>query len=479
VNTRSKSPQLGPARRIQQEPAASPAAGAGRESSEQVISDSPRQLDQSSRLAQLRSRSPGATPSGAARALPSTDSLPDGLRTGIEALSGMDMSAIRVHRNSSRPKQLAAHAYAQGTDIHLGPGQDKHLPHEAWHVVQQMQGRVRPTLQMPGGPALNTDRSLESEADAMGSKAVRQGPRPGKAASTVGKAPAQAMVQRVKGIRPDTHVEVNDGGPTWYGQVVSVDGDNYTIRVGGMETETTVHERHVDFHPVHRAINKQGVENFLYDKDGRIQKGMSPKEEQQRLNIAKNPGQTSSVGKYVFHSTSYQNLPSILSNGIDPAKGGGPGGSCELCEEGQLKQTSIENSKNKIAVAVDRLTMGTYINQREDFASKPEQGDSARHFSVLLRFKVQERHQGFKNPKKTISSTWSKDPDDKRAWHLSNTPVLPSEIEFLSHDGWHPLVDIKNLDQMLDEQILASPMSVSQMPKGEFQRDYPGLDLVF
>lgn len=43
-----------------------------------------------------------------------------------------------------------AGAYAQGTDIHLGPGQGKHIPHEAWHVVQQKQGRVKPAMQMNG-----------------------------------------------------------------------------------------------------------------------------------------------------------------------------------------------------------------------------------------------------------------------------------------------------------------------------------------
>jgi len=50
-----------------------------------------------------------------------------------------------VHYNSDKPAQLQAHAYAQGTDIHLASGQEKHLPHEAWHVVQQKQGRVKPT----------------------------------------------------------------------------------------------------------------------------------------------------------------------------------------------------------------------------------------------------------------------------------------------------------------------------------------------
>ena len=63
--------------------------------------------------------------------------LPDNLKTGMENLSGMSLDDVKVHKNSDKPAQLQAHAYAQGTDIHLGPGQEKHLPHEAWHVVQQ------------------------------------------------------------------------------------------------------------------------------------------------------------------------------------------------------------------------------------------------------------------------------------------------------------------------------------------------------
>jgi hypothetical protein len=97
--------------------------------------------------------------------------LPDGLKAGIEALSGMDMSTVRVHGNSAKPAQLNALAYAQGDDIHVGPGQERHLPHEAWHVVQQRQGRVRPTLQAKG-VSINDDAGLEREADVMGVKAL-------------------------------------------------------------------------------------------------------------------------------------------------------------------------------------------------------------------------------------------------------------------------------------------------------------------
>ena len=98
--------------------------------------------------------------------------MPDQLKAGIESLSGMDMSAVRVHHNSAQPAQLNALAYTQGNQIHLGPGQEQHLPHEAWHVVQQMQGRVKPTLQAKGID-VNNEPALEQEADEMGAKALQ------------------------------------------------------------------------------------------------------------------------------------------------------------------------------------------------------------------------------------------------------------------------------------------------------------------
>jgi hypothetical protein len=98
--------------------------------------------------------------------------LPDNLKSGLENLSGYSMDDVKVHHNSDKPAQLQAHAYAQGSEIHLGSGQEKHLPHEAWHVVQQKQGRVKPTMQMKGNMNVNDDAGLEKEADVMGAKAL-------------------------------------------------------------------------------------------------------------------------------------------------------------------------------------------------------------------------------------------------------------------------------------------------------------------
>lgn len=106
---------------------------------------------------------------------PNRAGLPGRLKAGVEALAGMSMDGVKVHYNSSRPAQLDALAYAQGTDIHLGPGQEGHLPHEAWHVVQQARGRVRPTAALRTGAAVNDDAGLEREADTMGARALRAG----------------------------------------------------------------------------------------------------------------------------------------------------------------------------------------------------------------------------------------------------------------------------------------------------------------
>ncbi|HEU5376907.1 MAG TPA: DUF4157 domain-containing protein [Ktedonobacteraceae bacterium] len=98
--------------------------------------------------------------------------LPDRLKMGIENLTGLPLDDVRVHYHSSEPARVNALAYTQGRDIYMEAGQEKHLAHEAWHVVQQKQGHVGPTAQIRG-TAINGDRALEKEADVMGERALR------------------------------------------------------------------------------------------------------------------------------------------------------------------------------------------------------------------------------------------------------------------------------------------------------------------
>jgi hypothetical protein len=125
--------------------------------------------------------------------------LPDQLKSGIESLSGMAMDDVKVHYNSSQPAQLHAHAFAQGNDIHLAAGQEKHLAHEAWHVVQQRQGRVQPTTEV-GGQAVNDNPALEREADVKGAEALQTKADPSKqlATAAIGGGSAQLVAQLLR-----------------------------------------------------------------------------------------------------------------------------------------------------------------------------------------------------------------------------------------------------------------------------------------
>ena len=128
--------------------------------------------------------------------------MPAAVQAKMERSFGRDFSATRIHEGA-HAAELGAVAYAQGTDIHFAPGHyDPHslrgqelLGHELAHVVQQSQGRVKPTVQMtglpggseaPGGRAIgtqgvNTEPSLEREADEMGARAARGQPVSGAA----------------------------------------------------------------------------------------------------------------------------------------------------------------------------------------------------------------------------------------------------------------------------------------------------------
>jgi hypothetical protein len=132
-------------------------------------------LAQSPRSALFQAPNPRAAERAPAA---SRTGLPNALKAGVEALSGFRLDPVRVHYDSEKPAQLGARAYARGSEIYLAPGQERHLPHEAWHLVQQAQGRVKPTLRMQGGMPVCDDPALEREADSMGARALGGGERP-------------------------------------------------------------------------------------------------------------------------------------------------------------------------------------------------------------------------------------------------------------------------------------------------------------
>ncbi len=90
--------------------------------------------------------------------------IPKAVQAKFEAASGLSFEDVRVHYNSSRPAQLGAYAYTQGSQVYIGPGQERHLEHELGHVVQQKRGLVRVDGYINGIP-VNRDPRLEQAAD--------------------------------------------------------------------------------------------------------------------------------------------------------------------------------------------------------------------------------------------------------------------------------------------------------------------------
>ena len=79
-------------------------------------------------------------------------SLQDDHIRGIEELSGYSMDEVREHDNNEKPTNLTAQAYTKGLEIHLVPGKEKHMPHEAWQDVLRKPGRVKEKLQKASDP---------------------------------------------------------------------------------------------------------------------------------------------------------------------------------------------------------------------------------------------------------------------------------------------------------------------------------------
>lgn len=121
----------------------------------------------------LARRLSGAPPAGVA------DALPRPLRAGLERALSADFSDVRVRTESARAREWNALAFAQGSEIHVAPGQwapqtakgRELLGHELGHVLQQRAGRVGTTGYL-AGERLNHDPALEREADAYGARAA-------------------------------------------------------------------------------------------------------------------------------------------------------------------------------------------------------------------------------------------------------------------------------------------------------------------
>ncbi len=105
-----------------------------------------------------------SAPAGAGEPLPSH------IRAHHEAASGVSLHDAQVFRNSPLPERWSAEALTFRNRVFLGPGKERHLAHEAWHVVQQKRNAVHAEFRI-GETGVNTSARFENEADRMGARA--------------------------------------------------------------------------------------------------------------------------------------------------------------------------------------------------------------------------------------------------------------------------------------------------------------------
>jgi hypothetical protein len=171
------------------------------------------------------------------------------VKANVSALTGTDVTSANVVYNSSQPAQLQAEATAQGNDVHLAPGKEKHLGHELTHVAQQKQGRVKPTVQANNGKVnINDDPRLEKEADDIGAQAMQmktENPVQAKSSSSTTSStnqnqPVQLFPQKGKVTVPKAKVQEGKNRVKVHkSNIKDVDGRGFRL-MGNRDTQVTV-----------------------------------------------------------------------------------------------------------------------------------------------------------------------------------------------------------------------------------------------
>ena len=109
-------------------------------------------------------------------------------RLSQACLIGAAIAVAGFSSAAQAQSHLNGSAYQQGAKIHIAPGQQRYLGHEAWHVVQQKEGRVTSKV-----PKLNAFKNANTVSHA--SKAAKAA-KTAKTANTVRKAAKAAKIAK-------------------------------------------------------------------------------------------------------------------------------------------------------------------------------------------------------------------------------------------------------------------------------------------
>jgi len=158
------------------------------------------------------------------------------------------------------------------------------------------------------------------------------------------------------------------------------------------------------------------------------------------------PGEIVNDTKYLYQATSYKNLASIKTGGLDPSYGG-KGGSGAVVggadgahfnhnSQGKVHGTSASTTANFYALMKDSpATFVRAFGSIGDLDSRPEPTKLA-DFAIILRFRKDNYE-------------WEVDPDDPRNAFCTRNKIPPFAIEGLTTEGWVKIMNLTGLDRAL------------------------------
>lgn len=166
-------------------------------------------------------------------------------RAMADNIAAQQQHPIQKKENKTGSAQLKFNPYAPKQPGELG-NYSKQEPESVWNVAQQKKCKPKPVLQTK---RVTIRDEMHSRTE-IGQSSVYTLAKGSSHSSSV---PAQL----VKGLVPTTYVQVNDGGPVWYGQIVRViDENTYEIRVGGSDRTMEVPQNQVNYHPTVAIMNR-------------------------------------------------------------------------------------------------------------------------------------------------------------------------------------------------------------------------------
>nr|WP_277881636.1 GNAT family N-acetyltransferase [Phormidium sp. FACHB-592] len=186
--------------------------------------------------------------------------MPAPLRTHMESAFNASFANVKIHEGN-HVGAVGAIAYTQGNDVHFAPGQFNPdtrsgkalIGHELAHVLQQRQGRVKPTTQVNGLP-VNDQSNLEQEADTLGQKAAQM------------KTPATLQKQEHSDQSAKFQITSPQASADGYREITAVNQTTHqqigTVKIKGALDRSQLHIANLWVDPAHR---QQGISKSLLD----------------------------------------------------------------------------------------------------------------------------------------------------------------------------------------------------------------------